>query len=122
LRGKSSLAPAAEAAPAPRSERFAGVSVGGAQPNEPLTMPRYFFSCEGAQTFEDLEGTELDDVHSARLQAIENAGEILRDHAESFHACPHWRMTVSDETGSPLFILYFKVEPVLAANRAETGR
>lgn len=60
-------------------------------------MKRYYFSSEGAQHFEDREGTELADDHSAMMQAIQNAGEVLVDYAGTFSETPYWRMTVSDE-------------------------
>jgi hypothetical protein len=78
-------------------------------------MPRYFFSCDGALDFDDADGTELPDLSSARIQAIENAGEILRDGAECFAECPRWRMTVTDEQGQVMFRLHFSVE------QAQTG-
>jgi hypothetical protein len=84
-------------------------------------MPRYFFSCEGAQSFDDQEGTELDGPHEARIQAIENAGEIIRDHAESFSARPRWRMTVSDDQGTALFHLHFSVEQARAEDQPGGG-
>lgn len=70
-------------------------------------MPRYFFSCEGAQTFTDLDGTELADRRAAELEAIRNAGEILSDHAEAFANNPWWRLTVTDEAGQAVFVLHF---------------
>ena len=71
---------------------------------------RYFFSCEGAQHFDDADGTELDGDHSAMVQAIQNAGEILTDHAQAFSVTPFWRMTVSDETGRVAFRLNFTID------------
>ena len=79
-------------------------------------MPRYFFSCDGAQVFTDQDGTELPDLHAARVQAVQNAGEILKDHAESFSDYPRWRMAVSDETGRVLFRLNFSIEQEPAAS------
>lgn len=73
-------------------------------------MPRYFFSCEGAQTFTDQQGTELADLRCAWIQAIENAGQVLKDHAQSFLNNPQWRMRVTDERGGVLFTLHFNAE------------
>jgi flagellar hook-associated protein FlgK len=43
-------------------------------------VPRYFFDIEdGARTFVDKEGTELDDVEDARDEALETLGEIAKD-------------------------------------------
>ncbi len=71
---------------------------------------RYFFSCEGAQTFHDSDGTNLVDDHCAMMQAIQNAGEVLTDHAAAFSETPFWRMTVSDETGRVAFRLNFSID------------
>jgi hypothetical protein len=73
-------------------------------------MTRYYFSCEGAQTFEDGEGTELADDHCAMMQAILNAGEVLTDHVSAFSKTPYWRMTVSDASGRVAFRLHFTIE------------
>jgi hypothetical protein len=73
-------------------------------------MPRYFFSCEGAQTFTDERGTELPDARCAWVQAIQNAGEVMRDHALDFAKNPRWRVTVADEAGEVLFTLHFSAE------------
>jgi hypothetical protein len=71
---------------------------------------RYFFSCEGAQHFHDSDGTELEGDHSALIQAVLNAGEVLTDHADAFAETRFWRMTVTDEQGRVAFRLNFNVE------------
>jgi hypothetical protein len=77
-------------------------------------MPRYYFNCEGAQNFTDQDGTELESFEEARFQAITNAGEILRDHADRFAEAPRWRLFVVDETGRTVFVIHFSAEePVL---------
>lgn len=73
-------------------------------------MPRFFFSCEGAQTFTDQQGTELSDLRSAWIQAIENAGQVLKDHAACFVNDAEWRMKVTNEQGDVLFTLHFSAE------------
>jgi hypothetical protein len=73
-------------------------------------MPIYFFHCEGAQSFVDDRGTELPDLSAARIEAVQNAGEILRDHAERFAEALSWRVYVTDESGSTVFGLRLGVE------------
>ena len=73
-------------------------------------MPRYFFHCEGAQNFFDDEGTEVADISAARVQAVMNAGEILRDHAEKFADSRHWRVFVTDAAGGTVFALQLRIE------------
>jgi hypothetical protein len=70
---------------------------------ERRSMPRFFFNCEGAQTFRDEEGVELPDLAAARVQAIRNASEVLRDHSETFARNPNWRFHVSDAAGRLVF-------------------
>ena len=71
---------------------------------------RYFFSCEGAQNFRDEEGTELADLNEARLQAVQNASEILRDKPEAFATSSRWRAYVTDAAGSTVFVLNLSTE------------
>ena len=80
-------------------------------------MPRYFFSCHGAQTFDDKIGTELPDLMSAKVQAFENAGEIFKDHAERFAEDPRWRMMISDEGGEVLYSVVMEVGPPSGPHR-----
>ena len=70
-------------------------------------MPRYFFHCRGTQDFSDEVGTELPDRRAAQLQAISQAGEILKNYPFGFSAHPTWRLFVLDEMGSAVFIVGF---------------
>ena len=73
-------------------------------------MPRYFFSCEGTESFTDTIGTELPDDAAARVQAITNAAEVLRDHPAKFAGSPLWRVFVTDEQGRSVFALRLEEE------------
>jgi hypothetical protein len=73
-------------------------------------MPLYFFHCEGAQNFTDTTGTDLPSDREARLQAIDNAAQVLRDHAENFTGSPWWRVFVKDEAGRTIFALRLTAE------------
>ena len=66
-------------------------------------MPRYFFSCEGAQTFRDTVGTELADDTCARVQAVQNSGQVLKDHAAAFARASGWHVFVTDAAGRDVF-------------------
>ena len=70
-------------------------------------MPRYFFHIHDSASLIDEEGTELADLQSARLQAIETAGSILRESPDSLWAGTPWHMDVTDEGGQLLFTLDF---------------
>ena len=78
-------------------------------------MPRYFFNCEGAQNFRDAEGTELPDLHAARIEAVRNAAEVMQDHPKAFSGQPRWRIFVTDEVGATVFAPVLTAEHPLAA-------
>ena len=55
----------------------------------------------------DAEGTELAGIEEARVQAVQAAGEILRQSATTiWNGCP-WQMTVADANSDTLFTLRF---------------
>ena len=81
-------------------------------------MPRYFFSCQGAQNFDDKVGTELPNLMAAKVQAFENAGEILKDHAERFAEDPRWRMMIQNEAGELLYCVELDGGAMSALDRA----
>lgn len=65
-------------------------------------MPRYFFHSEGSQLKIDEEGTDLPALDAARLEAIQTAGEMLRDgaiNAEAPDGLP-WRLWVTEGPGA----------------------
>jgi hypothetical protein len=68
-------------------------------------MPRYFFTTADGIREPDIDGTELPDVATARVEAIKFAGEVLSDHPEIIWDGEDFRVEVSDENGwccSPL--------------------
>ena len=73
-------------------------------------MPRYFFHCEGTESFTDRVGNELPDEMAAREQAIINAAEILKHHAPKFTSAPRWRFFVLDEQGRTVFALRLSLD------------
>lgn len=86
-------------------------------------MPRFHFNVYDGQSLPDREGTDLPDSTTARLRAIEHAGEILQDDASRIGLGEDWRMEVTDERGVILFRLDFVVmeAPVLTHARAVRG-
>ncbi len=74
-------------------------------------MPRFFFNCEGAQSFQDAEGTDLPNLDAVRWQAIHNASEILKEHADAYAKIKHWRVYVTDEHGATIFAMVLREEP-----------
>jgi hypothetical protein len=73
-------------------------------------MPRFFFHCEGALEHRDSEGTELADIPAARLQAIDMAGQLLRDHPHDMDHPAAWRLFVNDSRGGTVFAMRIEVE------------
>ena len=72
-------------------------------------MPRYFFHVIDGRALMDDEGMELAGIDEARRQAIQTAGEMLRQSASGFWGgCP-WQMTVANANGDTLFTLRFSV-------------
>lgn len=66
-------------------------------------MPRYFFIRTDGHVEEDVEGTELPDLASARLQAVIYAGASLKDDPNFVQEGQDLRIEVSDGEGTPLF-------------------
>ena len=66
-------------------------------------MPRYFFTTADGTREQDIDGTELPNVATARVEAIKFAGEVLSDHPEMIWDGEDFRVEVSDERGLVLF-------------------
>jgi hypothetical protein len=70
-------------------------------------MPRYFFHVHDGDDFPDLQGTVLDDIDAARVEAVRFSGDLLRHGAEKFWSGEEWSMRVSDDKDLTLFELLF---------------
>jgi len=73
-------------------------------------MPRYFFHVMDGRASIDAEGTDLPGLREARAQAIETAGQILRDNGARFWDGTEWHMTVCDVSGTTVFSLNFSAQ------------
>jgi hypothetical protein len=73
-------------------------------------VPRFYFHVEDHVRFPDLEGTVLDGVDSARIEAVRVAGAMLTDHAVQFWQSGEWRVIVTDEDQQILFCLRFEAD------------
>ena len=67
-------------------------------------MPLYFFNLEGGAREEDETGTDFADDHSAGLEAIRFAGEVLRQEPHRLMRGP-LRLEVCDSAGAVRFVL-----------------
>lgn len=66
-------------------------------------MPTYHFHSANGGRFLDRDGIELRDLAEARLNAVQLAGEVLRDHPEHIWEAGHWRVEVTDHRNVLLF-------------------
>ena len=73
-------------------------------------MPRFFFHVRDGYDEPDTDGTELPDIYTAQGQAIQMAGELLREMGAKFWDGTEWSMTVANERGEVLFVLRFSAE------------
>jgi hypothetical protein len=71
---------------------------------------RFFFHLRDGKDLPDLEGTELPDAATARVEAIRLSGEMMRDQASSGWDGTEWRLTVVDETDTPVFLLRYSAD------------
>lgn len=70
-------------------------------------MPRYFFHIRDGEFMPDEVGTELNDDHAARVQAVRACAEAIRDLGERFWNGEDWHMSVVDDTGREICKLDF---------------
>ena len=70
-------------------------------------MPRYFFDLRDGSYIPDTDGTDLADLRTARIAAVELAGILLKEGAAKFWDGLEWRIEVKDEAGLILFVLDF---------------
>lgn len=69
-------------------------------------MPRFHFKTRhGADSQDDPEGMELEDLKAAWGEATRATGEILKEIDGSLEPEREWRMDVSNDVGQALFSL-----------------
>ncbi len=66
-------------------------------------MPRYFFHIADSILIPDEDGTVLESLDAARVEAISVAAGMLRDHAADFWRSGEWRVIVTGEDHLILF-------------------
>jgi len=79
-------------------------------------MPRYHFNVSGGERFDDLQGTELPDLASARKEALRFASGLLTDTRPNFWTGEEWTMRVTDDANLTLFTLMFVATTDTARN------
>lgn len=85
-------------------------------------MPRYHFNVYDEHVSLDTDGTVLSDLQAARFEALQLAGEIIRDAAMRAELGEEWRLEVTDDTRLVLFRMDFVVADAPAAVRARAAR
>jgi hypothetical protein len=73
-------------------------------------MPRYFFHIYHHRDELDHEGEELADKHAAWEEATVTAGQILQGLDGRLKPDREWRMEVTDELQTTLFVLHISAE------------
>lgn len=73
-------------------------------------MPQYFFHIYNGSAHPDTEGTELSGLEEARQEAVQTAGEIIREGGIKSWKNLDWHMEVVDAAGQPVLWLRFSVE------------
>lgn len=84
-------------------------------------MPRYFFHVRDGRNLDDQTGTEFPDIYAAQSEAIRYSGELLKDMGARFWNATEWRLEVTDENGTVLFVLRFSAEERGLAPGEENG-
>ena len=74
-------------------------------------MPRYHFRVHDKVKFTDRQGTEFEDEHAARREALIIAGAFFGDAARRSELREDWHIEVRAETGQLLFRLNFTASP-----------
>lgn len=70
-------------------------------------MPVYHFNVHDGSDFPDRDGIALPDLQAARRQALQLAGELLRDQGENFWNGEDWKVEVTDAANLVLFTILF---------------
>jgi hypothetical protein len=80
-------------------------------------MPRYFFNVFNGLTSPDLDGSDLADLGTAKLEAIKMTGAILADSSDGFADGRPWRMEILNQDGKILITIRVTIEtsPVVLA-------
>jgi len=79
-------------------------------------MAKFFFHTENGRSFPDNEGTELETLADARMEAVRVLGDVLRETPDEVLATGMLRLTVTDAAG----LIYFALD--LSATDAAAGQ
>lgn len=68
-------------------------------------MPRFFFHVRDGETFPDEEGTELADLATVRLSAVQSFAQTMIDNVDELWSSGALSMRVTDGAGATLATL-----------------
>ena len=85
-------------------------------------MPRYYFVLfSGDRLIEDVEGTELPDLATARLEAAKDVEHLRRSRIGGQRSWAGWAMQVRDESGAVLCEVPFTRSAARVRRRERRG-
>lgn len=72
-------------------------------------MPHYFFNVVNSARAEDLEGSQLADLESARREAYKDVEDIKRQNFETLDTSSwaNWSIEICDKQGAVLLVVPF---------------
>ena len=73
-------------------------------------MPRYFFNVYYDRAELDEEGEELPDAQAAWHEATVTAGQIIQDLDGKLRPGQEWRLEVTDERATPIYVIHVNAE------------
>jgi hypothetical protein len=83
-------------------------------------MPRFYFDISpgvGFANTRDEDGSELEGLSAARIEAVRLSGEVLASFPDRFWSVGEWSCTVSDESRLVLFVLHFYAQEAAARGK-----
>ena len=88
-------------------------------------MPRFYFNVHDGVSMPDDTGTELADRLEAQIEAVQFAGEVIRDNAQRIALGKNWYVEVTDDQHTVLFrldLISQEGSAVLSRSGGEDGR
>lgn len=70
-------------------------------------MPRFYFHIKDGDDFPDLQGSVLDNLEAAKVEAVRFAGDLLAHNGAKFWGGEEWSMRVTDAKDRTLFEFKF---------------
>jgi hypothetical protein len=85
------------------------------------SMSIYYFNVDDGLSNPDIEGSDLPDLDTARMEAVRRSGALLQDHAREFWRNRGWKLIVTDAVGMVMFTLHIVAVASPATERYGQG-